>query len=1427
MRVRGRLGRGLAVALLLLSGGCSGGEEPAAKATPKAPAPAPAPAPLPPPPPPPEPENPAPAPKPEPAPAAPPAPSEPPSPKRIGATPLPLPNPVPEPPKPEVPQADPAKEFQEALAAGRFDEASRLLERMTADPARIEMLRGHLERVRTDRMLRASFDAGRKAALDRVAAAREEIARELKEESEREGRIAKALRELTDRAPLRIQLPGNVWLENVRVTAYAAGRVKLTWPQGEVEYPLELLPEETRAALLGGALAKATPRDHLEIGKLLLASKDYDRAARCFATAAQRDPALAPACPDIARIRQAARVFEGSFKAAGNTLGIRWTFSGANEAKDFVALEGKVSVRPGAGLEVDGPKLALAAAREIPFRDRVRASALARESGSTAHVLGLKFVKPSGGEVLIYGALATSLKAFIVFRVEDGRSERLLEPTPGAPGNRMTMDFNPGRFTFKVGEKTVWSGNEGGFTDVAVIVGGTSMAAPGKPDRAVALFREITLSGGVNPAWMAKKMGAYREVFLAELSRENQVNADANRPETLALSIDLLVARAAPAARTAYASALEKLRAYRRSSEPADRAAAEKAMEQVTAAEPSFAPAWHFRGALAEEAGDSRAASEHYGRALGLLPEFPEALCARATLQALDGKWDDARRDVERAFELKPDLGEAHLLRARLEFEAGEASKALESARTARKLSPLDPRLQARAQMLANVIRGPGWARPNSAETPHYAVRSDLPAARCRAYAEHLEAVRSVYEEVLGRLAPAGKRATVLIFDAEEGYYTYMDFTAGDRQEHTLGVFSPWHGQMVLFEDADAEETLRVLSHEGFHQYLHALMPDVPIWFNEGMAEYVGATRVEKGKAVERGGIQAGRLNDLKAAFKYGWPPVPFEKIMTESQPEFYSKFAPFRYAQAWSMIHFFIHGEGGRWKGLLREYVDRLAAGDGAREAFAATFGKHDLAPVEAAWLKHHGLTRPAVALIVEGAAAPAPAAAPPPAPAASNVPEGATDMLALLQARGPRVGEWVFRDGALVSFNPRGGWPSDLTVEPPEEYDWHLRVERLHRIGGSLVLGLVAASRQFVIEVDGGQLGLGGTTSLETLDGRSGAPNETAVRKPCLIPGRNVSIDVSVRKTGIKLVIDGTIFIDWKGHYSRLSLPTNMMKPTNPRTVFIFSKDAMHSITEMWLKPLKPAGPEAEPPGPPPLTMKEIKERLASKSEAERIQAVTALGILHDREARTLLGQKLVSDTEPVRRAATQAIVNHKHPQAAEALGKAIQAQPKSTALVDEFIRALGALDQCASLPVLVWALEIEDGKHSGQALGEIRRIGCVCVARVMADFLKRAEAERKKPDMVSPTRANPNKNRTLLILSPRVAQALGELAGVGPRGGETWWQFVARGGVARRLVSIHYCSAAKDTFEVSPGKSAKCPNPEAAKTPHEDPFLKHRPE
>ena len=1014
--------------------------------------------------------------------------------------------------------------------------------------------------VRFAKAARAALSAGKDIAETRLKEARDAVAADTREEQDRDSRVAAALKESTSRLPLRVVLDKNVTIDNVRVTAYSAGTVTLTWPQGEVQYPLALLSDETRGALVGTALSRGNSRDYFEMGKLLMRGKDYDGAGRCFAAAVRQDPELASAVPDVDRLKRVSKLFEGSFKLSGSTLSLRWGFSSTAEAGDFETLQGSLGVKPGAGLEVVAPKLALAAVREIPFRNRIRLSTMPRESDSAAHLMGIRFAKPEGGTVLIYGALATTAKTFMVIRVEDDKPQELLPPTAGAVGNRMTMEFMRGRVVFQVGDRTVWSGNEGGFTDVLAVVGSMALSKGSATTGASAFFKEVSLQGEVNPVWMTKKTAGLRDAFASEFSKEYR----ARKAETGAggprLSVDAALSEVSPVLRDYYRNALLKLVAMRKSQLQEDLDGALDAMEELTRVDATFAPGWYYRGVLEESSGRWKAASDSYEMAQLLCPDFPEAICGRGRLQAMAGAWPAARESADRAMALKPDLAEAHLLRARLLLENREVALALDSAQAARKLAPGDAEIQSSAAQLANVVRGPRWAKSNSHESAHYRVRSDLPAARCRQYAEHLEALRAHYEEVLGRPLPAGPRADVLIFESEEGYFIYNDYTVGSRQEHSLGAFSPWHGQMALFEGIDVQETCRVLSHEGFHQALHSVVLEAPIWFNEGMAEYVGAARVEKGSVVERGGIQSGRLDNLKAALKYGWQPPDFSKLFLESQADFYGEQASLKYAQAWSMVRYFMDGDGGRWKPVLRDYISRILKGEGGKAAFEATFAKLDLQQLEAGWLKHYGLA-------IKYRTAPKE-----PVPAAAPV--VTVDVLAALKLAGVKPATGWSLNGGILESSRAATASLDLGQEPPPEYDWLIT---LRRTGGQapLLLGLQGGGSTFLLRLDDA-----GTSRIELVDGPDTA-NPPSVRPAAVLPvGKSVLLICSVRKKSVTVSIDNDILLEWKGDLKRLMyLPSPDMIAAS-QNLFLFSRETGFQITSMSVASASAGGGKPLPP-------------------------------------------------------------------------------------------------------------------------------------------------------------------------------------------------------------------------------------------------------
>jgi tetratricopeptide (TPR) repeat protein len=534
----------------------------------------------------------------------------------------------------------------------------------------------------------------------------------------------------------------------------------------------------------------------------------------------------------------------------------------------------------------------------------------------------------------------------------ENRQVTVLVPEQAYSGEgAVTFDFNRGRFTFGLDRRT-WSGEEAGFSTVALVFGAAGERGLAKQ----AGFRRIAVSGLVNPQWIAKQTSAYQDILAAELAREHSVVSAAPPPSGFAASsLDEDPDGVPEAYRASYREALAQLEAFGAKRDVASFLQAWRALGAVTQRHATLAQPPYYLGRLADQVWNRAEAVRCYDEALRRCPEFPEALAARARQHVEEGRWSEARGVVDRAVDLKPDLAEARLVRARLQLRDGRIAPALEEAALAEKLAPFDPDLRKRCRMLANVIRGPGWIRDTRHASARYRIRSDLPAAKVKAYAELLESITRYYEEVIP--PPEGtsfEPVDVLLFNTSEGYFGYVEFAAGDRHENTSGNFNPWYGQLMLYESSDAEETRGVLYHEGFHSYLWRVLPGAPAWLAEGMAEYVAGSRVEKGRVAAAGLVRANRLRDLRFAMRYGWKPEKFWKIMAEGPMEFYTVQPAFKYAQAWSMVHFLRECGDPAVRDLLGRYLRALAAGDGAKEAFDATFGKADPDAIEQRWLEH-----------------------------------------------------------------------------------------------------------------------------------------------------------------------------------------------------------------------------------------------------------------------------------------------------------------------------------------------------------------------------------------------------------------------------------------------------------------------------------------
>jgi len=308
------------------------------------------------------------------------------------------------------------------------------------------------------------------------------------------------------------------------------------------------------------------------------------------------------------------------------------------------------------------------------------------------------------------------------------------------------------------------------------------------------------------------------------------------------------------------------------------------------------------------------------------------------------------------------------------------------------------------------VLAGAGglWAQPADLDawlavrTPHVTLATDAAPARAAAVAATLERFRAAFAQLAPGLeleTPAPTR--IIAFRDSEHYAPYR--RAGGRGVRVLGQFlsSPDGNLLTLDADPGYVGAFAVIYHEYVHYLVDSNLPDVPRWFNEGLAEYYSSFRVE-GEQVHIGGPVPRAVRWLA---KNGVPPL--DRIFSGSprakrhDAEEVGDF----YAGSWLLVHYLLAGDGERLD-KTAALLARLAAGADAGRALEEIFDLRmsDLAAELAAHLGDGNMQEATLPL----SALPAFEVAVTPLPPA--------EMLVELGELAARVGD---RDGAVRHFD------------------------------------------------------------------------------------------------------------------------------------------------------------------------------------------------------------------------------------------------------------------------------------------------------------------------------------------------------------------------------------------------------------------------
>jgi tetratricopeptide (TPR) repeat protein len=356
-------------------------------------------------------------------------------------------------------------------------------------------------------------------------------------------------------------------------------------------------------------------------------------------------------------------------------------------------------------------------------------------------------------------------------------------------------------------------------------------------------------------------------------------------------------------------------------------------------------------------------------------PTCKDALFNRAYLSLLELDFKSCLKGLEEVTALPPSAGR---FGTRSEVLAAGKSAGIEKETDAWKKFADSPLIQAHdlRPIMSEIVKGPGFKKEFVATTEHYDLHSDVSQEYADTVAARMELIYAEYErrysyEKTGEQKTRGKklRFPVIVFADKDEYVTWFSRVLRNpaMAQATGGVYVGLVKHLVFFQNKTFEDTQLVAWHEGFHQYLDYYVGDVPLWFNEGQAEYYGGSRLDKTtKKVTVGQTEPWRVGTLQALLakkrlqRAEWlMTCPRDQFMRLEPPKPGETAAQVwtagdNYAASWALVHFCLEGENKRWARPLLDYFKAFCDGATQEEAFQKVWGRVNWDAFNAAFEAH-----------------------------------------------------------------------------------------------------------------------------------------------------------------------------------------------------------------------------------------------------------------------------------------------------------------------------------------------------------------------------------------------------------------------------------------------------------------------------------------
>ena len=225
--------------------------------------------------------------------------------------------------------------------------------------------------------------------------------------------------------------------------------------------------------------------------------------------------------------------------------------------------------------------------------------------------------------------------------------------------------------------------------------------------------------------------------------------------------------------------------------------------------------------------------------------------------------------------------------------------------------------------------------------SPHFYVIGQCKEKRAKRVAMQFEEIRAVFHSIFPTLLVDPPTAVYIILVKDRGAFNAISPKSwtqrGEMERSGYYLNGPIRNYVVVRLDVDREAPDTVLYHEYTHLVLHLNMPHIPLWADEGLADFFGNTSIHQ-KGVVMGEPDEEYIGTLR---QRGIIPLQTLFAVDFNSPYYNqaTKGSMF-YAESWALVHYLLIQDRMNHTDRMDDFLSLVAKGADPVQAAPQAFG-------------------------------------------------------------------------------------------------------------------------------------------------------------------------------------------------------------------------------------------------------------------------------------------------------------------------------------------------------------------------------------------------------------------------------------------------------------------------------------------------------